>query len=82
MSKNLLALLIAGALIVLSAIEITYMSVKSEDPIKQVALPLDESKTKSVRSRATVSVHGVPIQIPLGSSPVRSVRAQSAMGEE
>ena len=56
MSKNLVALLIAGALILLSALEITYMSTRSTEPSKQVALPLDEGRTKRVRLRPAVSV--------------------------
>ncbi len=79
MSKNLLALLIAGGLILLSAIEITYMSTKSTDTNKQPALPLDELPGKGIRSREAVSVHGLPTQVSPGSFSARMTRSQEPM---
>ena len=82
MSKNLVALLIAGALILLSALEITYMSTKSSEITKPVTLPLDESRTKRPRQQAVVSVQGLPIQFVPGSLPARVGQAEPPMGQE
>ncbi len=82
MSKNLVALLIAGALILLSALEITYMSTKSTDLTKQVPLSLDEGRTKRIRPRAAVSVQGLPIQVAPGSLPVRAALSEAPSGQE
>ena len=82
MSKNLVALLIAGVLILLSALEVTYMSTKSTEPSKQVTLSLDEGRTKRVRPRAAVSVQGLPIQIAPGSLPVRAALSEPPLGQE
>ncbi len=82
MSKSLVALLIAGALILLSALEITYMSTKSTESGKQVALPLDEGRTKRVRPRAVVSVQGLPTQVAPGSLPVRAAPSEPPMPQE
>ena len=83
MSKNLVALLIVGALILLSALEITYMSTKSTEPTKQVALPLDEGRMKRVRPRAAVSVlQGLPTQVAPGSVPVRAALSEPPMPQE
>lgn len=82
MSKNLVALLIAGALILLSALEITYMSTRSTEPNKQVPLSLDEGRTKRVRPRPAVSVQGLPTQIAPGSLPVRAALSESPVAQE
>ncbi len=82
MSKNLVALLIAGALILLSALEITYMSTKSAEPSKQVTLSLDEGRTKRVRPRTAVSVQGLPTQVAPGSLPVRAALSEPPLGQE
>ena len=82
MSKNLVALLIAGALILMSAFEITYMSTKSSEITEPVTLPLDESRTKRARPRAVVSVQGLPIQVMPGSLPPRAAQPQPPMGQE
>ena len=82
MPKNLVALLIAAALVLLSAMEITYMSIKSPDPTTRIVLPPGESKTKKLRSRAAVSVQGLPAQIILGSLPGRMVESMTRMQPE
>ncbi len=83
MSKSFVALLIAGALILLSALEITYLSTKSTEPTKQVALPLDEGRTKRVRPRAAVSVQGLPTLVAPGSVvPVRTALSEPPMPQE
>ena len=82
MSKNLVALLIAGALILLSALEITYMSTKSSEITKPVTLPLDESRTNRARPRAVVSVQGLPIQFVPGSLPARVAQPQPTLDQE
>jgi len=82
MSKSLVALLIAGALILLSALEITYMSTKSTESSKQVALPLDEGRTRRIHTRAAVSVQGLPTQVAPGSLPVRAALSEPALGQQ
>lgn len=82
MSKNLVALLIAGALILLSALEITYLNTKSTELSKQVTLPLDESRTKRARPRAVVSVQGLPIQVAPGLVPPRVARPQPPISHQ
>jgi hypothetical protein len=71
MLKNLLALLIAGALILLSALEITYMSIKSPDRPKQGVMRLDQAMNKRVLPRGAVSIHGLPTQLAPVSLPGR-----------
>jgi len=82
MSRNLVALLIAGVLILLSALEITYMSTKSSEITEPVMLSLDESRTRKARPRAVVSVQGLPIQVVPGSLPARVAQPQPPMGQE
>ncbi len=82
MSKNLVALLIAGALILLSALEITYMSTKSTGPSEQVTLPLDEGRIKRVRPRAAVSVQGLPIQVSPVPLPLRAALSEPPMPQD
>ncbi len=76
MLKNLLALLIAGALILLSALEITYMSIKSPDLPKQGAMRLDQAMNKRVLPRVVVSIHGLPTQLAPVSLPGRVAKPQ------
>jgi len=82
MSKNFVALLIAGALILLSALEITYMSTKSIELSKQVTLPLDESMIKRARPRTPVSFQGLPIQVAPGSPPARVAQPQPPISQQ
>ena len=82
MSKSLVALLIAGALILLSALEITYMSTQSTEPSKQVALPLNEGRTRRIHPRAAVSVlQGLPTQVAPGSVPLRAALSEPPLGQ-
>ena len=76
MLKNLLALLIAGALILLSALEITYMSIKSPDRPKQGAMRLDQAMNKRILPRVAVSIHGLPTQLAPVSLPGRVAKPQ------
>ena len=78
MSKNLLPLLIAGALILLSALEITYMSIKSPGSPKQGAMQLDQAMNKRALPRGAVSVHGLPTQLAPVSLPGRVAKPQPA----
>lgn len=82
MSKNFVALLIAGALILLSALEITYLSTKNTELSKQVTLPLDESRTKRARPQAAVSVQGLPIQVAPGLVPARVAQPQLPISQQ
>lgn len=82
MSKNLVALLIAGALILLSALEITYLSTKSTELTKHIMLPLDESRTKRARPGAVVSVQGLPIQVDPGLLPARVAQPQPPISQQ
>lgn len=82
MSKNLVALLIAGALILLSALEISYLSTRSTENAKRVTLPLDESRTNRARPRAVVSVQGLPIQVAPGSLPERMAQPEPPISQE
>ena len=78
MSKNILALLIACALILLSALEITYMSIKSPDPPKQGTMRLDQAMNKRALPRGAVSIHGLPTQLAPVSLPGRVAKPQPA----
>lgn len=82
MSKNLVALLIAGALILLSALEISYLSTKSTGLSKQVALPLDESMTKRARPRTAVPFQGLPIEVAPGLVPARVAQPQPPISQQ
>ncbi|MBI3781130.1 MAG: hypothetical protein HY278_08765 [candidate division NC10 bacterium] len=80
MLKNLLALLIAGALILLSALEITYMSTKSPDRPKQGVMRLDQAMNERVLPRGAVSIHGFPTQVAPGSVSGHVVQPQPSTG--
>ena len=76
MSKNVLALLIACALILASALEITYMTTKSPIPTTQSIGSLDQSMNKRARPRASVFINGLPTQVAPGSLSERLAQPQ------
>jgi len=55
MSKNWLALLLAGAFMLVSVAWMTYLSTERADVTKQAAMPLDVAIAEDTRAKATPS---------------------------
>ena len=63
MSKNALALLVAGALILSSAAGVLYLNTERAAPTKQATMTSGELMTKRAATRVSASVYGLPAQI-------------------
>ena len=71
MSHNAKALLLAGSLILVSAVEVIYLNTERTAATKQATVTLERSVTKRVGTRASASVYGLPARIAPISMPGR-----------
>ena len=77
MSKNALALLVAGALILSSAAAVIYISTERAAATKQATMTSERSMTKRVDARASASVYGLPARVAPISMPGRVSPSES-----
>ena len=77
MSKNALALLVAGALILSSAAAVIYISTERAAATKQATMTSERSLTKRVDARASASVYGLPARVAPISMPGRVSPSES-----
>jgi len=71
MSHNAKALLLAGSLILVSAVEVIYLNTERTAATKQATMTSERSMTKRVDARATASVYGLPARVAPISMPGR-----------
>jgi hypothetical protein len=70
MSQNAQALLVAGALILVSAIGVMYLNTERAAPTKQATMTSGELMTKRVDARVSASVYGLVYGSPARVAPI------------
>jgi hypothetical protein len=71
MSQNAQALLVAGSLILASAVGVIYLNTERAATTKQATVTSERSMTKRVDARVSASVYGLPARIAPISMPGR-----------
>jgi hypothetical protein len=71
MSQNAQALLVAGSLILASAVGVIYLNTERAATTKQATVTSERSMTKRVDARVSASVYGLPARVAPISMPGR-----------